>query len=121
MTASALLARLGTLGVAAEVDGSALRLRPASRVPAGMLAELRAKKADLLALLTEPANDPAPALRPPPADAAALLLYLRDVLHCRVCFDGEAVWISPTYRCPPRVLATAMAVLPTLRLILEAE
>ena len=58
MTAASLLARLGALGVSAKADGGSLRLRPASAIPADMLADLRTHKGDLLALLTRLANDP---------------------------------------------------------------
>ena len=60
-------------------------------------------------------------LPPPPADAPALLTHLRDVLHCRVWLDGATVRIGPTHRCPPAVLAAALAVVGELRGILEAE
>ena len=62
MTAAAtLLSRLADLGVTARADGGVLRLRPASIVPADLLADLRDHKPERLALLT--ANDAAP---PPP-------------------------------------------------------
>jgi hypothetical protein len=51
VTAAGLLSRLGELGVVACADGGLLRLRPASAVPADLLAELRARKAEVLAVL----------------------------------------------------------------------
>ena len=60
MTAAALLARLDALGVSAVADGIALRLHPASAIPADLLTDLRACKADLLALLTNPAESREP-------------------------------------------------------------
>ena len=52
MIAASLLTRLTGLGVSAEVDNNTLRLRPASVIPAGLLAEVRENKDGLLALLT---------------------------------------------------------------------
>ena len=52
MTATALLAQLGTLGITAKAEGGALHLSPASAIPTDLLADLRARKADVLALLT---------------------------------------------------------------------
>ena len=54
MTAAALLAQLSGLGVSAWADGAVLRFKPASLVPPAVLADLRAHKAELLALLTAP-------------------------------------------------------------------
>ena len=54
MTAAALLAQLSGLGVTAWADGATLRFKPASLVPPDVLADLRAHKAGLLALLAAP-------------------------------------------------------------------
>ena len=62
--AARLLGALRRHGVAAEADGSALRLRPATKLPPDLLAELPANKAEVLALLA--AND-ATIWRLPPA------------------------------------------------------
>jgi hypothetical protein len=51
VTAAVLLSRLGDLGVAVRADDGLLRLRPASMVPPDLLAEVRAHKAEVLALL----------------------------------------------------------------------
>jgi hypothetical protein len=51
MTAAALIARLDVLGVSITMDGTALRLRPASVIPADLLSDLRLHKSDLVALL----------------------------------------------------------------------
>ncbi len=56
-----------------------------------------------------------------PTEAAALLRYLRDDLHCLVWLDAEVVRIGPTHRCPPRVVAAALAVVGELRALLDAE
>ena len=69
----------------------------------------------------EPANDQAPKTAPPPADPADLLAYIRDTLHCRVTLTGETVTIRPDYRCPPPVVAAVLAVLPTVKAILQGE
>lgn len=61
MTATALLARLDALGVSVKADGGVLRIRPASAIPADLLADLRAHKAELVELLTSPANGGMPA------------------------------------------------------------
>ena len=69
MTAApALLARLHDLGVAAWADGATLRLRPASIIPVDLMADLRAHKAGVLALLA--ANDDLAPEPPPPAPVA---------------------------------------------------
>ena len=62
--AAHLLGELRGHGGAAEADGSALRLRPATRLPPDLLAELRANKAEVVALLAP--ND-ATIWRLPPA------------------------------------------------------
>ena len=54
MTAAAWLAQLSGLGVSAWADGAVLRFKPASLVPPAVLADLRAHKAELLALLAAP-------------------------------------------------------------------
>ena len=57
MNAPALLAELAAAGIAALADDDGLVLRPASRVPPGLLAECRRLKPELLALLrSEAAN-----------------------------------------------------------------
>jgi hypothetical protein len=65
MSAATMLGRLYDLGVTPRVDGDVLRLRPASAVPADLLAELRAHKVEVLALLA--ANDSTA----PPSSAAS--------------------------------------------------
>ena len=57
----------------------------------------------------------------PPADPAALLAHLRGPLSCQVTLTGDTVTISPPHRCPPAVLAAALAVERDLRALLEAE
>ncbi len=52
--AAALQARLSTLGVVAKAVGAVLRLSPASKVPPDLLAEVRANKVAMMALLTVP-------------------------------------------------------------------
>ena len=64
MTAAALLAQLSGLGVSAWADGAVLRFKPASLVPPAVLADLRAHKAEVMALLTAPVV-PAVAVAPP--------------------------------------------------------
>lgn len=51
------------------------------------------------------------ASKPPiPAEAAALLAYLRDELHCRATLEDGRLMIRPAHQCPPRVLAAVIAV-----------
>ena len=88
MTAAAAVARLRALGVTAEARGDRLALRPASAVPPDLLADLRALKAEVLALLA--ANDAATAVPVSPtaeasdawgmtaADRAAAMARLRS-------------------------------------------
>lgn len=73
MTAVALLAQLSGLGVAAWADGATLRFKPASLVPPDVLADLRAHKAEVMALLTAPI---VPAM--PSPSAAILGLFPAD-------------------------------------------
>ena len=54
MTAAALLTQLSGLGVSAWADGAVLRFKPASLVPPAVLADLRAHKAEVMALLAAP-------------------------------------------------------------------
>ena len=68
MTAAAVLARLHDLGVTARAEGDALKLRPASAVPAELLAEVRLFKTKLLAMLT--CNDRSPTLLAATAEQA---------------------------------------------------
>jgi hypothetical protein len=55
--AAALLSRLDALDVSAVADGIALRLRPASAIPPDLMANLRAHKRELLALLAASDHD----------------------------------------------------------------
>jgi hypothetical protein len=55
--AAGLLARLAVLGVSAQADHGALRLRPASVISPDLMVMLREHKAELLAVLNAPAND----------------------------------------------------------------
>lgn len=139
MTAAGLLTRAHAAGLAVVAEGGNLRLRGAVKPPADLLAELRTHKADVLALLTAPANDQAPEsadhgglteidradalarLLPPPAAAPELLAHIRDVLHCRVTLEGETVAIRPTHRCPPAVLAAALKAEGDLRALVASE
>ena len=59
MTAAALVAELRALGVELAPAGDRLRFRPASRVPPDLLARLRERKAEVLALLAEDSLAPA--------------------------------------------------------------
>jgi hypothetical protein len=64
---------------------------------------------------------PPTVISPLPTGAAKLLGYLRDVLHCRVTLEGGVVTIRPTHRCPPDVVAAALAAEGGLRAILQDE
>jgi TubC N-terminal docking domain len=52
VTAVTLLAQLSGLGVTAWADGGTLRFKPKSLIPPDVLADMRAHKAELLALLS---------------------------------------------------------------------
>jgi hypothetical protein len=122
LTGAGILARLRDLGVTAEARGDGLALRPASLVPDDLRREVKANKPELLALLA--ANDVQPdplAHAAVPTDPAGLLSYIRDTLHCRVWIDGDMLRISPTHRCPPSVVAAAMAVRGELAELLAGE
>ena len=56
MTAAEVLAELTSRGVAVRADGGLVRMRPADRLDAELLAQVRARKAELLAMLTPPAE-----------------------------------------------------------------
>jgi hypothetical protein len=106
--AIALLVRLGELGVAAEADHGALRLRPASAIPTDLLAELHEYKADMLTLLTDQINEAEvsvalPALfspGPPPLDEyrARLALAAADPERAGDYLRGEASVVLPAGR-----------------------
>jgi hypothetical protein len=87
VTAAALLTRLAGLGVSAEADHGAPRLRPASLIPADLLAKVRENKAGLLALLAAPANDLETL---PPAPLAITDLGELPAGPCPNC--GPGVW-----------------------------
>jgi len=53
-TAIDLLVELDRLGVSVTLKGGRISLQPASRVPGDLLAVVRERKADLLALLADP-------------------------------------------------------------------
>ena len=98
--AVALLGRLSGLGVAAEADHGALRLRPASAIPTDLLAELREHKADVLALLEAEVSVALPALFPPalpPVDEyrARLALAAADPERAGDHLRGEASVVPP--------------------------
>jgi hypothetical protein len=57
MTAEELLTRAEVLGVSVQADGSELVLRYQGGLPADLVAELRAHKAEVLALLVGKVND----------------------------------------------------------------
>ena len=64
--AAALLDRLAVLGVSIRSDGGALHLAPVSLIPADLLAEVRANKAAMIALLTAPVVAAVASPLPPP-------------------------------------------------------
>jgi hypothetical protein len=90
--AVALLDRLVRLGVAAHADGSTLHLRPASSIPANLLAELTAQKANVLALLTEPANDRPPGSASPPLPSPLPSPLPGCSLMCGMCCAAATRW-----------------------------
>jgi len=57
VNAASILARLRELGITAEARGTGLALRPASVVPDGLMGEVKAHKAELLALLAANERD----------------------------------------------------------------
>lgn len=99
MTPQQMLERLRSLGVTVAADGDAVVLRPASRVPADMLPNLKARKPELLALLGAPTAsvpDHMPAARTPEGTKA---------LEAPNCGDGE----GPERETAPAPLAPAAA------------
>ncbi len=104
MTAAAVLARLHDLGVTAEARGDRLALRPASAVPSDLLADLRQHKADLLALLAVPANDPAPVF-----GELAGAYSAPDVLADRAAIAAEVEGTMPSPLPPPVDIVEALA------------
>jgi hypothetical protein len=104
-TAVALLTHLSGLGVAAEADHGALRLRPASAIPTDLLAELREHKAAVLALLEAEVSVALPALFPPVPSSigefrARLTLAAADPTRAGDYLHGEAS-IVPLAIAPP--------------------
>ena len=92
MTAAALLAQLSGLGVSAWADGAVLRFKPASLVPPAVLADLRAHKAELLALLTAPI---VAAVAPPSAFTLGLFPADRGYLARQPVQAAPAIAPSP--------------------------
>ena len=100
MAAAVLLRRLAELGVSAAVDRGALRLRPASKIPTDLLAELRDHKTDLLALLEAGVSVALPALLPPVPPPisefrARLWLAAADPTRAGEYLRGEATIVPP--------------------------
>jgi hypothetical protein len=90
-----LLAALEAAGVTARAVAGRLRLQPASRVPAELLPRLRAAKAELLALLRDPSEEPRP-LHPEWAEAqelAARMAADRDRLRS-LLLSPARLWLS---------------------------
>ena len=87
-----LLEQLRSGGVSVSLDHDELVLRPGSKVPGDVLAEVRHHKADLVALLT-------PIW--PPTDAAGLISRWNELdrpeipLSPRVSISDLAVWLHP--------------------------
>lgn len=89
MTAAALLAQLSGLGVSAWADGAVLRFKPASLIPPDVLADMRAHKAELLALLAAPIV--ASAVVAPPQSILGLFPADRGYLARQPVQDAAAV------------------------------
>lgn len=89
MTAAALLTQLSGLGVTAWADGAVLRFKPASLVPPAVLADMRAHKAEVMALLTAPSV--ASAVVAPPQTILGLVPADRGYLARQPVRDAAAV------------------------------
>ena len=87
MTAAAVLSRLHGLGVVVVARGESLALRPASAVPAALLAEVKLHKAGVLALLATAA--PEQAAGTSPVDHAIIVCAVP--VRVAVMFDQGAV------------------------------
>ena len=98
MTAAAILTRLRDLGVTAKPEGDMLRLRPGSRVPPELLAEVKVNKPALLALLAAKDAPPAfPAASPDQAEAerqdrAAIAAEGAPIATAPVDLETLAAW-----------------------------
>ena len=118
MTPEAILARLQALGVSLRADGETLLLRPFSAVPPDLLAEAKAHKAALLALLgaaklsIRPSFEPAPPpLLPLPAGAAEWLAARTELVPgcCVGVGDAVADFLTHTPVGDPLALVHALA------------
>jgi hypothetical protein len=99
MTAPALLDALAARGVVARVEDGDLKLRPACSLDAALLAEIRAAKAELLALLQAPGapvtpchvDDPMPLqdLKPSCSERTLYAPPSRSIL-CSAAYDPDA-------------------------------
>jgi hypothetical protein len=103
--AAALLVRLSGLGVVAETDHGALRLRPASAIPTDLLAELRKHKAGVLSLLATAAMESAVAPLPVDEYRARLALAAADPTRALDYLHGKASIVTraatpPVDECP---------------------
>ena len=100
--AAVLLDKLTALGVNVSTDGDKLRLRPASVIPDGMMAEAKALKPELIALLA--ANDTAAArhVGHMGQDKPIVAIPAYTGARARVC--GQSVPAAP---CAPPMAKTA--------------
>lgn len=118
MTAGTILDRLRALGVTARADGETLRLRPASAVPPDLLAEAKARKVELLALI----RSTQPALPPGAAEwLGARTLPLRGC--CVGVGDAVASFLAHTPDGDPLALVRALAAgaVPGVRIAVTAN
>jgi hypothetical protein len=124
MTPETVLKRLHALGVSLRAEGETLRLRPLSAVPPDLLAEAKARKAELLALLraAEPVPPPPPELPPGAAD----WLAARTTPEPGCCVgvgDAVADFLAHTPDGDPRALVNALAAgaVPGVRIAVTAN
>jgi hypothetical protein len=124
MTPGSVLDRLRALGVNLRAEGETLLLRPFSAVPLNLLAEAKACKAELLALLraAEPALPPPPDL---PLGAAEWLAARTSPLPgcCVGVGDAVADFLAHTPDGDPFGLVAALAAgaVPTARIVHTAN
>ena len=93
MTSTEILGRLHDLGITVQANGPKVRLEPASKVPADLLDEVRAHKAEIIQELRQPYGDgqPAPQDRAP-ADDRELRRLMDDTADPEQLLEWKKRW-----------------------------
>ena len=91
MTSTEILDRLHDLGITVQANGPKVRLEPASKVPADLLNEVRAHKAEIIQELRQPYGDGQP---PPPDRPPATEQELRRLMDHLADPTNFSAWLD---------------------------